>query len=159
MWLVFFALLAIFLSLRNPLLEHLPPRKNYPHVEPIRILIWAIACLTAAFLLWSKNRFYSVEAIFQGSKVPRRPKALRGESPLEKGAARVVSYYRARMVAAFVLAETIGIYGLLSALLGNYFGDQRLLSALSATLLILFFPSRPFFDELVQKCERREIEI
>ncbi len=90
--------------------------------------------------------------------MPGRPKALRGESPLEKGAARVVAYYRARMTAAYILADSIGIYGLLLALVRNYFWDQRLLSALSAILLILFYPSRDFFEQLIKKCEMREAE-
>ena len=159
LWVLFFALLAVFISFRASLLQHLPPaRQNYPYAGLIRILIWAVACLTAAFLLWSKQRFYGVEAIFQGSKVPGRPKALLGESPLEKGAARVVAYYRARMMAAYLLADSIGIYGLLLALVRNYFWDQRLLSALSAILLILFYPSRDFFEELIKKCEMREVE-
>ncbi len=159
LWLALLGLALILPSVRDTLLQHLPPRrKNYPYNEFIRILIWAVAFLTTGFLVWSKNRFYSAEAIFQGSKVSRPPQSLRGESPMEKGAARVVSYYRARMVAAFVLAETIAIYGLLLNLIGNYFWDQRLLSLLSAALLVFFYPSRPFFEDLVQKCERREIE-
>lgn len=159
LWLALFALAVIFPSLRDTLLQHLPPaRKNYPYAEFIRILIWMVALLTAGFLVWSKNRFYSAETIFQGSKVLGPAKTLKGESPMEKGTARVVSYYRTRMVRAFVLAETPAVYGLLLDLTGDYSWDQRLLSALSAALLIFFYPSRLFFEELLEKCERREIE-
>ncbi len=159
LWLVLFALVAIFPAARDALLQHLPPpRKNYPYTGVIRIVIWAAALLTGGLLVWLKNRFYSLETIFQGSKVLGPAKTLRGESPLEKGAARVVSYYRARMVRAFVLAETPAIYGLLLDLMGDYSWDRRFLWAMSAALLIVFYPSRPFFEELLEKCERRNIE-
>ncbi len=158
LWLALFVLVGIFLSMRHFLLQHLPPQRgNYPYTDLIRICVWVITCITAAFLLWSKNSFCSVEALFRGSSVPTPPKTLRGETPAEKGAARVVSYYRSRMVAAFVLAETIAIFGLLLGLIGDHLWEQRVLSLMSWAFLILFYPSRAFFEELIQEYQRREI--
>ena len=158
LWLALFVSVGLFLSMRDYLLQHLPPqRENYPYTGLIRICVWVITCITAAFLLWSKNSFYSVEALFRGSSVPALPKTVRGETPAEKGAARVVSYYRSRMVAAVALAETIAIFGLLLGLIGDYLWEQRALSLMSGALLILFYPSRAFFEELIQEYQRREI--
>jgi len=61
------------------------------------------------------------------------------------------------MIIAFSLSEMIAIFGLVLALIGNYRSDQQVFSLISACLLVYFYPSRTFFDELIAECERREM--
>jgi hypothetical protein len=56
---------------------------------------------------------------------------------------------------AFAIAESIGIYGLILALIAGYLWDQYLLSLISGLLLISVYPSRGFFEELVREVEGR----
>ena len=81
---------------------------------------------------------------------------LKGDTPMEKNAARLVSYYRSRMILAFSLSEMIAFFGLVLALMGDYASDQQVLSLVSACLLVYFYPSRAFFDDLINEYERRE---
>ena len=121
-------------------------------------MLWTVAIAIAAVLVWVKRRFHTVQAIFRDSRRPMDVTDLKGDNPAQKNLARLVLFYRSRMIIAFSLSETIAIFGLLLALTGDYASDQQSLSLISAGLLVYFFPSRAFFDELLNEYERREAQ-
>lgn len=155
-WVALLISLGIFLFIPDLDFKHLPRPETYPHADDIRKILSVMVLITVAFLLLAKSRLNTVEAIFRGSREPTREKSEKGETPVEKGAARVVSYYCSRMAVSFALAETIAIYGLVLALIGPYKWEQQILSLISGVLLVYFFPSRIFFDDLITEYETRE---
>lgn len=155
-WLMFFLALGLYLLIPEIASEHLPSPIDYSYAAQMRNILWTIAIVTAAFLVWVKSQFHTVRAIFHASRQPMEITDLKGDTPVEKNAARLVSCYRSRMIVAFTLSEMIAIFGLILALIGNYTPDQQVLSLLSACLLVYFYPSRGFFDDLINEYERRE---
>ena len=155
-WMMFFIALGFYLLMPEIAAEYLPAPVDYPYTEQIRSALWVIAIVTAAFLVWVKSRLHTIRAMFQDSRRPMEIRSLRGDTPGEKNAARLVVFYRSRMIVAFTLAEMIAIFGLVLALIGNYTSDQQGLSLLSACLLVYFYPSKTFFEELINEYERRE---
>ena len=155
-WLMYMIALGFYLLMPEIAAEFLPRPTDYPYTEQIRSTLWVIAIVTAAFLVWVKSRFHTVQAIFQASRRPMEIRNLRGDTPGEKNAARLVVFYRSRMIVAFSLSEMIAIFGLVLALIGGYTSDQQGLSLLSACLLVYFYPSKAFFEELINEYERRE---
>jgi hypothetical protein len=143
-------------------LKKLPVSEYYPYLTQLENVLWVIALACALLVLWAKQRFYNIEAIFQASKRPLlvRPllaSNLKGETPTEKGASRLVYFYRYRIVRALTLSESVAICGLLLALTGSYGLEGRLFYLMSVALLMLFYPSRAFFDSLIEEYEHREI--
>lgn len=156
-WLMFFIALGFYLMIPEITSEHLPPPADYPYTEQMRNTLWVVSIAATAFLLWVKSHFHTVQAIFRASRQPLEIRDLKGDTPIEKDAARLVFSYRSRMIIAFSLSEMIAIFGLVLALIGNYRSDQQVFSLISACLLVYFYPSRTFFDELIAECERREM--
>ena len=60
------------------------------------------------------------------------------------------------MLRALVLAESVALYGLFLAVIEPDDYEWRLFCVTAAALLVLFYPSRTFFDELMKEYERRE---
>ena len=154
-WVVLIASCAAVALLPSELFAHIPARENYPYLLALEDLIWGLAIVTALLLLWSRPRFYSVEAVFEASERPVLVDGI-GESPEEKVASRLVYFYRSKMLRALVLAESVALYGLFLAVIEPDDYEWRLFCVTAAALLVLFYPSRTFFDELMKEYERRE---
>src|ERR1051325_3833895 len=71
------------------LLRHLPIAENHPYLEALDEIVWALAIVTALLLVWTRSRFYGVEAIFEAAKRPLLVD-VEGDMPEEKGAWRLV---------------------------------------------------------------------
>ena len=155
-WAVLLASCVIAALLPDKLFSHAPPvGDDYPYLEWLDEFLWALAIGTALLLVWIRQRFYSVEAIFEASGRPREVPVF-GESASEQSASRVVYFYRSKMLYALALAGSVAVYGLFLALIepGEY--QWHLFCATAAALLVLFYPSRTFFEELIKEYERRE---
>ena len=157
-WAAFFLALGFYLLIPEFLSEHLLRPVDEACVEQLGNLLWAIAVAIAALLFWVKSRLHTVPAIFQASKQPTEVRNFKGESPMEKNAMRLVSFYRTRMISAFALSHIIAIFGLVVGLLSYHRSNQQGLSLLSACLLVYFFPSQGFFDDLIAEYLRREAQ-
>ncbi|HTM07697.1 MAG TPA: hypothetical protein VL754_04850 [Verrucomicrobiae bacterium] len=154
-WAALFASCAVAALVPSDFFEHIPVRDNYPYLLGLENLIWGLAIVTAVLLLWSRPRFYSVAAVFEATERPLVVDGI-GESPEEKVASRLVYFYRSKMLRALALAESVAFYGLFLAVIEPDDYEWRLFCATAAALLVLFYPSRTFFDELMKEYERRE---
>jgi hypothetical protein len=156
LWVTLLALCAAAAMLPARVFEHLPPlAESYPYLEDLDELIWGVGIGTAALLLWSRSRFYSVEQVFSASRRPREVPVI-GDSAAEMAASRLVHFYRSRMVNAFALAASLALYGLLLAVVEATDYQWRLFCVTAVAMLVLFYPSRVFFDTLIKEYERRE---
>jgi len=156
LWGALLALCAVAAMLPARVFEHLPPlAESYPYLDDLDEIIWGIGIGTAALLLWSRSRFYSVEQVFQASRRPREVPVI-GESAAEMTASRLVHFYRSRMVNAFALAASLALYGLLLAVVEATDYQWRLFCVTAVAMLVLFYPSRTFFEALLKEYERRE---
>ena len=155
LWGVLLALCAVAAMLPARLFEHAPFAESYPYLDDLDEIIWGIGIGTAALLLWSRSRFYSVEQVFDASLRPREIPVI-GESPAEMAASRLVHFYRSRMINAFALAASLGLYGVLLAVVEADDYQWRLFCITAVAMLVLFYPSRVFFDALLKEYERRE---
>jgi hypothetical protein len=125
--------------------------------EPVRNALWIAAVLTTAVLLWVKSRFHNVRAVFQAARQLTDTQDFAGHTPAEKNASRLVYFYRTRMLFAFCLAELVALFGLILVFIGNYTSDQQWLSLLSAGLLVYVYPSRGFFEGLINEYDRQGV--
>lgn len=92
----------------------------------LRFILWAIALIELAVLLWWKRRVL----------VPERfVAAVHGNLSLALG------HYAGKYASAFTMANSIAGYGLVLALLGRHFWDQAILTAVSLMLLFSLYPS------------------
>lgn len=155
LWGVLLALCAVAAMLPARLFEHAPFTESYPYLDDLDEIIWGIGIGTAALLLWSRSRFYSVEQVFDASLRPREIPVI-GESPAEMAASRLVHFYRSRMINAFALAASLALYGVLLAVVEADDYQWRLFCITAVAMLVLFYPSRVFFDALLKEYERRE---
>ena len=155
LWIILLAAAVISSLLPAGLFGSLPLEDDSPYLQHLDELIWALAIGTALLLVWSRSRFYSVAAIFEASKRPRMIPVL-GDSPAEMGASRVVYFYRSKMLAGLGMAASVAFYGLCLAAIDPADYEWRLFGLTAAALLLLFYPSKSFFDELIKEYERRE---
>jgi hypothetical protein len=137
------------------LFRHLPIAENHPYLQALNEIVWALAILTAVLLVWTRPRFYGVKAIFDASKRPLLVD-VDGDMPEEKGASRLVYFYRVKMLYALGLSGSLTVYGVFLALIDPDDFEWRIFCATAVALLVLFYPSRSFFDELMKEYDRRE---
>jgi hypothetical protein len=157
LWAGFLISTIILFFIPENLVSNFPLNEYYPNLTILKIAIWVISLVLACLLLWAKPRFYNIDSIFQASKKPLLVLNLKGETPTEKGAARLIYFYRSRMVLALTLSESVAICGLLLGTISSYGQERRLFSLISVVLLVIFYPSRAFFDGLIKEYEHREI--
>lgn len=156
-WFAFADAILIFLAMRYLL----PPPSNPEYsAETVRTGLWLVAIVEVAVLAWWKKRYLSKESLFREAAKNRRLKRLPGisqpQSPLEDGAANVISWFWTAKLVAFAFAESLALYGLVLAFLGRYFADQYVLSFISGLLLVQEFPSADAFEGLLKEYEARE---
>jgi hypothetical protein len=99
----------------------------------VRVIFWLVAAIQVGVLFWWTRRFVGKEAVLN---------AVRGT------ALDPLTYYMGRKIAAIGIAQSVAVYGLVLALVGRYFTDQYMLTALSVALLIRHYPASETFDEL-----------
>lgn len=154
-WAVLLAASVIAALLPAELLRHLPIGENNPYLDALDEIVWGLAIVTALLLVWTRSRFYSVEQVFQASLRPREVPVI-GESAAEMAASRLVYFYRVKMLYALGLGGSLTMYGLFLALIDPNDFQWRIFCVTAVALLVLFYPSRSFFDDLMKEYERRE---
>lgn len=154
LWGILLAASVVAALLPAALFQHLPMADN-PYLDAFDEIVWGLAIATALLLVWTRSRFYSVEHVFQASRRPREVPVI-GESASEMAASRLVYFYRVKMLYALALGASLTMYGLFLALIDPDDFEWRLFCATAVALLVLFYPSRSFFDDLIREYERRE---
>lgn len=120
----------------------------------VRIVLWLLVLVDLGTLIWWKKQYLAREALLDDSKKTKMLRVLEAhKNPHEERAASVVSTYVTRKIVVFAIIEAIAVYGLVLALVGRYFSDQYLLSALSVVLLVVDFPSKSSLEGLVNEVE------
>jgi hypothetical protein len=118
--------------------------------------LWAFAIAISAYLLWSKNRIHTVQAFLYSLKQPNFFESIEGSTSLEMQAHVLFRIYRRRMLVVFVLCHSIALIGLIMVLVGADVSEQQSVLVISAFLLIYYYPSRLFFEQLIGEYERQE---
>ncbi|HEY2989812.1 MAG TPA: hypothetical protein VGL11_18975 [Candidatus Binatia bacterium] len=157
LWVGFFASIVFLLFLPESFFRGHPVSKAYPYLTELENITWLLALAFALLLLWAKQRFYTVDAIFRAATRSWLLTDLGGETPTEKGAARLIYFYRFRMTRALVLSALIGVCGLLLSAMNPPGWEGRLFYLTSGALLVFFYPSKAFFDSLIKEYEHREV--
>jgi hypothetical protein len=157
LWAGFLTAIVFLLFIPESFFRDFPVSAAYPYLAELENITWLVALAFALFLVWAKRRLYTVDAIFRVAERPLLLTDLRGETPTEKGAARLIYFYRFRMTRALALSASIGVCGLLLTAMDPSGWEGRLFYLTSAALLMLFYPSKTFFDSLIEEYEHREI--
>jgi len=120
-----------------------------------RIALWFLVVLDLVYLVWWKRRYLTHAALLDRAKQTKMLRALEScQGALERRAASVVSTYVTRRVVLFAIVEALAVYGLVLAIVGRYFSDQYLLSALSLMLLSIEFPAEKSLERLIRDIEQ-----
>lgn len=155
LWGILLAAAIVAALLPTGIFRHIPIPPDHPYLDALDEIVWGLAIATALLLVWTRSRFYSVEHVFKASRRPQEVPVI-GESAAEMAASRLVYFYRSRMINALALGTSLTFYGLFLALIDPSDYQWRFFCATAAALLVLFYPSRAFFDELIKEYERRE---
>ena len=130
---------ALVFYLFLPWFVHL--HRILPEADPFpgfRTVLWFVAIIqTGVVIYWSRS-------------------ALRKEALLRsvRGTAiDPIMYYTGKQMAAIGMAQSVAVYGLVLALVGGYFHDQYLLTAISSLLLLWQYPSTRRLNELKSDLE------
>jgi hypothetical protein len=111
----------------------------------LRPFFWVVAVVEVLFLNWWKQDYL-------------KPKRLLPDLPAREQINAAISHTTRRGIVAFAIAESIALFGLILALIGRFFLDQYLLTFVSGALMIQLYPSRRFFDELIQEAQLHGLE-
>jgi hypothetical protein len=122
--------------------------------QATRLFLWCLTLVDIATLFWWKRRFLTPEAIVNGAKRYKLLQALQDhKGAAEERAGAVITSYVTGKIVAFALAEAVAIYGFALVLTSRYFVGLYILSAGSALLLVMEFPSRRVLNELIGAAE------
>jgi hypothetical protein len=154
LWGVFIGGISLYLWIAKVFLAERQLTMAGSFSQTARFVLWLLAILDVATLMWWKRRFLIREALLFGAKQYKILQALQGhKTPLEERAAKAVSSYVTSKIVAFAMAEAVAIYGFAMVLTSRYFLGQYILSGAAAALLLLEFPSRAFLMKLLQELE------
>src|ERR1043166_7590277 len=149
-WGVLLAASIVAALLPSGIFRNIPIPPDHPYLDALDEIVWALAIATALLLVWTRSRFYGIEQVFDASRRPREVSVI-GESPTEMAASRLVYFYRVKMLYALALGASLTFYGLFLGLIDPDDFQWRIFCATAAALLMLFYPSRTFFDELIKE--------
>jgi hypothetical protein len=154
LWAIFAAAILLYLWIAETFLANRQLAIGPGFAETARMILWLLTFADIATLIWWRRRFLSTEAILSGVTRYKLLQALQEhKGAAEERAGGVVSSYVTGKIVAFALAEAVAIYGFAMVLTSRFLLGQYILSATSALLLLLEFPSRRTLDELVEGAE------
>jgi len=155
LWSCFMISLVIYIVIARNILADPKYAAGLWFAESARIALWILVVLDLGYFVWWKRRYLTRQALLDQAKQSKMLRALEAyKGPLEQRAASVVSTYVTRRVVLFAIVEAIGVYGLVLSIVGRYFSDQYLLSALSLILLSIEFPAEKSLAGLVREIEQ-----
>jgi hypothetical protein len=154
LWSAFTIFIVIYIVIAQNVLANPKYARGLSFAETARIVLWILTIVDLGYYVYWKKRYFTPAAIAAGSSKTRMLRALDSYNGLhEKEAALVVSTYITRKVVLFAIIEAVAVYGLVLAIVGRYFMDQYVLSALSLILLALEFPTERGMESVLRSAE------
>jgi hypothetical protein len=154
LWSAFTIFIVIYIVIAENVLANPKYARGLWFAETARIVFWALAVVDLGYYFFWRNRYFTPAAMAAASSKTKMLRALDGYDGLhEKEAAMLVSTYITRKVVIFAIIEALAVYGLVLAIVGRYFTDQYLLSALSVALLIVEFPTARNLEAVIRTIE------
>jgi hypothetical protein len=154
LWSAFTIFVVIYIVIAENVLANPKYARGLWFADTARMIFWALAIIDLGYYVYWKKRYLTPEAIAAGSSKTRILRALDGYDGLhEKEAALVVSTYITRRIVLYAIIEALAVYGLILAIVGRFFTDQYILSALSLILLALEFPRERSLQEVLRRVE------
>ena len=155
LWSFFTIFIAIYIVIAHHVLANPKYAQGVSFAETARIILWILVLVDLAYYVYWKKNFLTPQAILHNAQKTKLFRALQDyKGSVEQRAATVVSTYVTRKVVLFAIIEAIAVYGLVLALVGRYFTDLYLLSAVSLVLLALEFPTGSSLENLVREIEK-----
>lgn len=155
-WLACLASLCTYLFLYDLASERrVSPSDSWPF-DLFNYVLWALAIAIAIYLVWSKSRVHTIQAFLYTLKQPNFFESIQGSTSLEMQAHVLFRIYRTRMLVVFFLCHVIALIGFVMVLFGADISEPQSTLVISACLLIYYYPSQIFFDNLMNEYERRE---
>lgn len=155
LWSCFMISLVIYIVISRNILADPKYAAGLWFAESARIVLWILVVLDLGYFFWWKRRYLTRQALLDQAKQSKMLRALEThKGPLEQRAASAVSTYVTRRVVLFAIVEALAVYGLVLAIVGRYFADQYLLSALSLILLSIEFPTEKSLHRLIGEIEQ-----
>jgi hypothetical protein len=154
LWSAFTIFIVVYIVIAENVLANPKYARGLWFADTARIVIWALAVIDLGYYVFWRKRNFTPDTMAAGSSKTKMLRALDGYDGLhEKEAALLVSTYITRKVVLFAIIEALAVYGLLLAIVGRYFTDQYILSALSIILLIIEFPTARSLDTIIRGVE------
>jgi hypothetical protein len=154
LWSAFTIFIVIYIVIAQNILANPKYARGLWFADQARLIIWALAMVDLGYYIYWKRRYLTPAAIAAGASKTKILRSLDSYDSLhEKEAALVVSTYVTRKVVLYAIIEALAVYGLVLAIVGRFFTDQYVLSALSLVLLALEYPTARSLEALVRAAE------
>jgi hypothetical protein len=156
LWAVFVWAVLLYLAITHFILMKSDFAPGGSYSETLRVVLWVLAFIDVATLVWWRKNYLTKEAILGGAKQYKVLQSLQEHTnTVEERAAGVVSSYVTSKIVTFAIIEALAVYGFVLAVVGRYLPDQYLFSVASLILLLLEFPAKARLQELLQQVEGR----
>jgi hypothetical protein len=154
LWSAFTIFVVIYIVIAQNVLANPKYARGLWFADTARLIIWALAIVDLGYYAYWKKRYFTPAAIAAGSSKTKILRDLDSYNGLhEKEAALVVSTYITRKIVLYAIIEALAVYGLVLAIVGRFFADQYVLSALSLILLALEFPTERSLQAVIRTVE------
>jgi hypothetical protein len=154
LWSAFTIFIVIYIVIAQNILANPKYARGLWFADQARLIIWALAMVDLGYYIYWKRRYLTPAAIAAGASKTKILRSLDSYDSLhEKEAALVVSTYVTRKVVLYAIIEALAVYGLVLAIVGRFFTDQYVLSALSLVLLALEYPTARSLEAIVRAAE------
>jgi hypothetical protein len=154
LWSAFTIFIVVYIVIAENVLANPKYARGLWFAETARMIFWALAVIDLGYYVYWKKRYLAPDSIAAGASQTKLLRALDTYNGLhEKQAALVVSTYITRKIVLYAILEALAVYGLVLAIVGRYFTDQYILSALSLILLALEFPTERGLQAVLRTVE------
>src|ERR1051325_1977596 len=153
-WSCFMISIVIYIVIARNILANPRFGSGFSFAESGRIVLWILVAIDLGYLIWWKTHYLTIAALVDKTKQSKLLHALDSyQGDIEQLAASVVSTFVTRRIALYAIIEALAVYGLILAVVGRYFIDQYLLSALSLVLLTFEFPGQKSLERSIAAAE------
>ena len=154
LWSAFTIFIVVYIVIAENVLANPKYARGLWFAETARMIFWTLAVVDLGYYVYWKKRYLAPDSIAGGASKTKLLRALDSYNGLhEKQAALVVSTYITRKIVLYAILEALAVYGLVLAIVGRYFTDQYILSALSLILLALEFPTERGLQAVLRTVE------
>ena len=153
-WSCFMISIVVYIVIARNILANPRFGSGFSFADSGRIVLWILVVVDVGYLIWWKAHYLTITALLDKTKQSKLLHALESyQGAVEEHAGLVVSTYVTRRIALYAIIEALAVYGLILAVIGRYFTDQYLLSALSLLLLIFEFPGQKSLERSLADAE------